>query len=110
MGPKQIEYMYTNHKWPTHILNALVFMFLGVRFKKMCGFVNLFLKPNIYVLSSRFENFRYSENDIPSFSFKSLKNWNILFTYVWRYYCENGSFSFIWKGFKFFVSHIGSNG
>ncbi len=36
------------------ILNELIFMFLGVRFNKMCGFVSLFLKFNMYVLSSRF--------------------------------------------------------
>jgi len=29
-------FVYANHKWATHVLNALVVMFLGVRFKKMC--------------------------------------------------------------------------
>jgi hypothetical protein len=33
----------------------------------MYGFINLFLKINIYVLSSRFKEFRYLENDISSF-------------------------------------------
>jgi len=47
----------------------------------MCGFVNVLLKLNIYVLSSKFSNFRYLKNDISSFSFKSFKNWNILFAY-----------------------------
>jgi hypothetical protein len=59
--------IFANHKWATLILNALVFMFLGVCFKKMCGFVNSLLKFNIYVLSSRFKEFRYLENDISSF-------------------------------------------
>ncbi len=33
-------YVFAYHKWATCMLNALVFMFVGVRFKKMCGFVN----------------------------------------------------------------------
>jgi hypothetical protein len=37
---------------------------------KMCGFVNFLLKLNIYVFSSSFKEFRYSKNDISSFSFK----------------------------------------
>ncbi len=48
MGPKQIEYLYINHKWTTRIPNALVFMFLGVCFKKMCDFVN-FISNSIYM-------------------------------------------------------------
>jgi len=44
-------------------------MFLEVRFKKMCDFVNLLLKFNIYVFSSRFKEFRYSINDISSFNY-----------------------------------------
>jgi hypothetical protein len=65
-------------------------MFLGVHFKKMCGFVNLLLKFNIYVLSSTFKECRYLENGIPSFSFKSFKDQNILFASVWKYCCESG--------------------
>jgi hypothetical protein len=42
-------------------------MVLKICFKKMCGFVNLLLKLNIYVLSSRFKEFKYSKNDISSF-------------------------------------------
>jgi len=82
--------IFANHKWITHILNALVFMFLGVHFKKMCNFVHLLLKLNIYVLSSRFLKIRYSKNDISSFFKKSFKDWNILFTCVWKYCYENG--------------------
>ncbi len=48
-------------------------MCLRVCFKKMYDFVNLLLKLNIYVLPSRFKEFKYSKNDISSFSFKSLK-------------------------------------
>ncbi len=48
-------FVFANHKWTAHILNALVFKFLGVCFKKICGFVNLLLKFNIYVLSSMFK-------------------------------------------------------
>ncbi len=58
----------------TLILNALVFMFLGVCFNKMCDFVKFLLKFNIYVLSSRFKEFRYLENDISSFKKKSFKD------------------------------------
>jgi len=48
-------------------------MFLKVCLKNMRGFVNLFFKLNICVISSRFKEFKYSENDISSFFFKSLK-------------------------------------
>jgi hypothetical protein len=49
-------FVFANHKWTTHILNALIFIFLGICFKKMCNFVNLLFKLNIYVHSSRFKN------------------------------------------------------
>jgi hypothetical protein len=39
-------------------------MFLGVRFKKMCGFISLLFKFNMYVLSLRFKESRYSKNII----------------------------------------------
>ncbi len=42
--------------------------------KKMCDFIYLLLKLNIYVLSSRFKKFRYLKNDISSFKKKSLKD------------------------------------
>jgi len=48
-------------------------MFLGVHFKKMCGFVDLLFKLNIYVFSSKFKEFRYPKNDISSFLFLFLK-------------------------------------
>jgi hypothetical protein len=44
-------------------------MFLEVFSKKQCGFVNFLVKFNIYVLSSRFKEFKYLENDISSFFF-----------------------------------------
>jgi len=81
---------FANHKWTTCILNALRFMLLEFRFKKMYDFVNLLLKLNIYVLSSRIKEFRYLKHDISPFSLKFFKDWNILFACVWRYYCENG--------------------
>jgi hypothetical protein len=46
--------IFANHKWATHILNALVFMFFRIYFKKMYSFVNFLLKLNIYELSSKF--------------------------------------------------------
>jgi hypothetical protein len=48
-------------------------MFLGIRFEKMYYFVNLLLQLNIYVISSRFKEFRYSKNDISSFFFLKIK-------------------------------------
>ncbi len=66
------------------------FMLLKVRFKKMCSFVNLIFKLNVYVLSSKFYKFKYSKNDISSFKKESFKDWNILFSCVWKYCCENG--------------------
>jgi len=65
-------------------------MFLRVRFKKMCGFISLLFKFNMYVLSLRFKEFRYSKNDMSSFSLKSFKDWNILFIFGLKYYYENG--------------------
>jgi hypothetical protein len=38
----------------------------------MCGFVNLLLKFNIYVFSSKFKEFKYPKNDISSNCFKEL--------------------------------------
>jgi hypothetical protein len=54
-------------------------MFLRVCFKIMCGFVNVLFKLNIYVLSSRFKEFKYLENDISSFYFKSFKDLILFF-------------------------------
>jgi hypothetical protein len=42
-------------------------MFIRIHFKKMCGFINLLLKLNIYVFSLRYKEFKHLENDIPSF-------------------------------------------
>ncbi len=53
-------FVFANHKWTTSILNALVFMFLEICFKKMCRFVNLLLKFNIYVFSLWLKEFKYS--------------------------------------------------
>ncbi len=47
-------------------------MFIGIYFKKMCNFVNLLFKFNIYVFLSRFKEFKISRHDISSF--KSFKN------------------------------------
>jgi hypothetical protein len=38
-----------NHKCVTHILNALIFMFLRICFKKMCSFINFFLRLYICI-------------------------------------------------------------
>ncbi len=70
---------------------CITFYVLKNHFKKMCGFVNLFLKLYIYiyVLSSRFEEFRYQEMIYHHF-FKNLSNIekkNCLC--AWRYCCEN---------------------
>ncbi len=35
-------FIFANHKWTTHILNALIFMFSKFCFIKMCDFVNYF--------------------------------------------------------------------
>ncbi len=82
-------YVFANHKWIIRVLNALVFMFLGVHLKKMFSFVNLLFKLYIYVFSSRFKNFIYLKNDMSSFSFNFFKDWNIWFACVCRYCCEN---------------------
>jgi hypothetical protein len=48
-------------------------MFLGIHFEKMCNFLNLFFKLNTYIISSRFQEFRYSKNDISSLKNKAFK-------------------------------------
>ncbi len=54
-------------------IKCIILMFLEVYFKKMCDFVNLLLKLNIYVFASRFKEFKYLRNDISSFYFFYLK-------------------------------------
>jgi len=46
-------FVFVNHKGVTHMLNALVLIFDVVDLRKICGFINLLLKLNIYVSSSR---------------------------------------------------------
>jgi hypothetical protein len=41
----------------------------------MCNLVNLLLKLNIYVFSSKFKEFKNSENDISWFLFLIFKDW-----------------------------------
>jgi hypothetical protein len=50
---------------------------------KMCNFINLFIKLDIYVLPSRFKKFRYSKNDISSF-FKFFSKIVIFYLLVYR--------------------------
>jgi hypothetical protein len=41
--------MYLHHKKTTHILKALVFMFIKNHLKKICCFINFLFKFKIYV-------------------------------------------------------------
>jgi hypothetical protein len=55
------------------MLNALVLIFDGVFKKKMCGLINLLLKLNMYVSSSRCR-FLNSKNVMCSLVLKPFKN------------------------------------
>jgi hypothetical protein len=83
-------FIFANHKWATHVLNALVFVFLRVCLKTMCSFVNLLLKFNIFLFSLGFKEFKNKKKIYFYFSFKSFKDWNIYFACVWKYCSENG--------------------
>jgi hypothetical protein len=50
--------LFVNHKRTTHTLNALIIIFYNVCVMKMCGFINLLLKFNIYVFLSRSKSFK----------------------------------------------------
>jgi hypothetical protein len=68
----------------------------------MCGFVNWLFKLNIYVLSSRFKEFRYSENDLSSFIFHFFKI-ETLFVFVFGgTIVKMNNFHLFWKGSKNF--------
>jgi hypothetical protein len=54
------------------MLNALVLIFDGVCLRKIYGFINLSLKVNMHVFSSRCSRFKNSEDVMSSFVFKSL--------------------------------------
>ncbi len=36
-------FVFANHKGTTHVPNTLIIIFDGIRFRKMCGFINLLL-------------------------------------------------------------------
>jgi hypothetical protein len=71
-------FLFPNNKWTTHILKALNFMFIGVQLKKMCNFVDFFLKLSIHAFSLKFKEWVNSKIDISSFFQKYFKDW-ILF-------------------------------
>jgi hypothetical protein len=55
------------------MLNALVLMFDSVHLKKVFNFINLFIKLNMYVFSSRCNRFKNSKNVMFSSILKSFK-------------------------------------
>ncbi len=65
--------IFAHHKGIAHMLNALVLIFDGVLLKKMFGLINLLLKLNMYVSSSRCR-FLNSKNVMCSLVLKPLKN------------------------------------
>jgi hypothetical protein len=96
--------IFANHKWVTRVLNALIFMFLGIHFFFKCGFVNLLLKLNIYVFSSRFKEFRNLENDISSF-FLNLSNIEIYVLLVYGIVVVKMDNSHLFEMFLKFLFH-----
>ncbi len=55
-------FVFANHKGTTHVPNTLIIIFDGIRFRKMYGFINLLLKFNMYVFSSRCKSFLKLKN------------------------------------------------
>jgi hypothetical protein len=55
----KINWIFANHQGATHMLNVLILIFDSVRFRKMCGFINLFLNFNMYVSLSSCKSFIY---------------------------------------------------
>jgi hypothetical protein len=51
--------VFANHKGTTHMLNVLILIFDSVHFRKMCGFIDLFLNFNMYVSLSRCKSFNF---------------------------------------------------
>jgi hypothetical protein len=52
------KYVFANHEGTTRMLNALALIIDSFHSKKICGFINLFLKLNMYVSSSRCRSFK----------------------------------------------------
>ncbi len=67
-------FVFANHKGTTQVPNTLIIIFDGVHFRKMCGFINLLLKFNMYVFSSRCKSFKILENVLFSFFLKYFKD------------------------------------
>jgi hypothetical protein len=57
-------------------------MFLEIHFKKMCDFVNILLKLNIYVFSSRLKNL-YIQKMIYHHFFKNLSKFEVFCLFVY---------------------------
>ncbi len=80
-------YVAANHKGLACMLNALVLIFDGVCLKKMFGFINLLLKVNMYVSSSRCSRFKNLENVMFSLVLKSFKNSKTFVTCCSNFFC-----------------------
>jgi hypothetical protein len=63
--------IFANHKGATCMLNGLVLIFDGVHLRKMFGFINLLLKLNMYIFSSRCNRLKNSKNVMFSLVLKS---------------------------------------
>jgi hypothetical protein len=60
-------FIFGNHKRTKWMLNALVLIFNGVHFRKMCAFTNFLLKINMHCFSSRCKSFKISKSVMFSF-------------------------------------------
>jgi hypothetical protein len=92
------------------MLNALVLIFDGVCLRKMFGFINLLLKLNMYVSSSRCNRFKDFKNVTFSFVLKCFLNSKTFIACYCKYFLLKGKFSFNSSGFNIVVLLMGGKG
>jgi hypothetical protein len=102
--------VFANHKGTTHMLNVLILIFDNVHFRKMCGFIDLFLNFNMYVSLSRCKSFFLKKNNV-FVCFEVFKRFKInKFVCCFKCFLLKGESSFDSNGRYIFVIFMGGNG
>jgi hypothetical protein len=92
------------------MLSASVLIFNGVCLKNKIGIINLLLKLNLYVSSSRYSRFKNSKNVMFSSILKSFKNSKKKITCCYTFFWLKGKFSFNSNGSNIVFSFMEGNG
>ncbi len=82
-------FVYANHKWVTHVLNALVVMFLRVHFLKMCNSINLLFNLIYMYFHQGSKNLSFLKMIYLHF-FLKIQRLIFLFNLCMEVCCENG--------------------